>query len=506
MNPPWPLATGYQRTIEVLLLLAIVLSPWAFGSGNPTGEFYLTTALVACTVLFASWVVGDPNLRWRAGKLGAAWVSGLLLIALVAGLQLVPLPPSVRSSLSPGLANWTEAAAQTDLPGVDDGIAQAEDVQNLWTAGSCLSLYPDGSRQAALRLGLLASIFVIVAHLNHPGLTLRRLCVVSSFLGTALALFGLAQHYGSRDGLIYWTFPVDGGLGFGPFINRNHYPFFLNLLLGLSIGLLIERLESMGRSWQRLIFNDPAVAWLLAAIGFMVASLIVCVSRGGILSGWLAISAVLMLRIRAKDLGRNLAIGVAVLAVITVVLIWLGFEFRESRLTMLTEVDKYGGDGRWYLWQTALQSVPQFPWLGSGGETFQYWDSIYQLGGAAWNSSYRMAIRADNEFLDVLNEYGLVGLIGLLVATVAMILGCVPPVGEVVAARGGHRFAGRHPAQHRGLWTSHPRHGGSCNRRRVASAESAACRRPPPFEQPGSPPGPSNGTRCRGRQHGGRRL
>lgn len=424
-----------QQIIEALVYVIILASPWAFGCTDPQFEFYLTCAASAVLLVFSVCLltIGIPS--WNAGKTGLLVLASTIGLVLVTLIQLVPLPSGLVSLLAPGVSEWSGWAVDlsvSDEPSM--GSSAVGSSGDGWFVGNALGLYQSlglyrgGSFQMLVRLLMISGLFGVVCCLQRPRDVLRRLSWVAAAVGTALAIFGIAQHFGSRDGLVYWTIPVEGGLGFGPFINRNHYPFFLNLTLGLTLGLLVERLESMGKYWSRMLFGDPTVGWLLVAVIFMVASLITCVSRGGLISALVAITAVSLFRMQAKNASRTLLMGVLIALPVMIVLTWVGFSFQESRLTLLTEADSYTSDGRWQLWRAALQSVPDFPWFGSGAETYQHWETIYQTGNPNWNNWKSLSLRADNEFLDVLNEYGVAGLLALLVGVVAIaraaIIGC----------------------------------------------------------------------------------
>lgn len=393
-----------QRVSEWSLYGCVLLSPWLFGCVGATGEFFLTMAISIALFAYTvgCFVEGLP--RWTGRRASVVILLGLLGISAVAWIHQITFGSDVVGVLAPGVKKWASWAGETE-PG---------SWLDRWSSGERLALHAVGSYQAAVRLLLLAGVFVVVQNFRSPRACLYRLSVIGAMTGTGLALFGLAQHFGSHDGLVYWTYDIEGGLGFGPFINRNHYPFFLNLCFGLTVGLLIERLSVMGRHWYRLLLTDPTVGWLLVAISFMLASLIACGSRGGVLSLVLAMSSVLLLRLRASNAGRGAMMMGLVAVPATLILVWVGFDFQESRLQMLKEADRYASDGRWKLWAAALKSVPDFPWFGSGGETYRYWDDIYQSGDPAWNNWKLQSLRADNEFLDVLCEYGVFGLASLI--------------------------------------------------------------------------------------------
>ncbi|KLU06662.1 O-antigen ligase-like protein [Rhodopirellula islandica] len=398
-------ALACQRVSEWIFYGCVAIAPWAFGCVGATPEFLLTAGVSMALLAYGVGSLADGPVRWN-GRLPSILVMlGLLGLAAVAAIHQWILPAGLIQVLAPGVSEWTQWDLQEVL---------SVSWLPRWDVGQRLSLYPAGSFQVMFRVLLLVGIFVVVQNFRSPRACLHRLSLVAAITGTMLALFGLAQHFGSHDGLTYWTYDMEGGLGFGPFVNRNHYPFFLNLCLGLTIGLLVERLSVMGRHWYRLLLTDPTVGWLLVAISFMFASLIACGSRGGVLSIVAGVSIVMLLRLRASNASRGVMMTGLVAVPTVLVLIWVGFDFRESRLNMLAEADRYAEDGRFHLWASALQSVPDFPWLGSGGETYRYWDNVYQSGDPEWNNWKLRSLRADNEFLDVLCEYGVFGLLALI--------------------------------------------------------------------------------------------
>jgi tetratricopeptide (TPR) repeat protein len=263
-------------------------------------------------------------------------------------------------------------------------------------------------------------LFVVVASLPSARSRLLRLSIASAVLGIALALFAIIQNISSDPKLTYWYF-VNSGPGFGPFINKNHYPFFANLTLGLTLGLFLYRYEKQGRNWLRLFHHDPYVLWILASAAFILASVAMSVSRGGIVAMMLALAVCVVMRSQEEKLHRGVAVLTLLVVAATGILSWVGFDLFTSRLTTVVEADKLREEGRWYLWSTAISDAMRFPWFGSGGETYRYWETMLNQN-ELWNSSISMAYRADNEFLDVFAEYGIGGFLALLVMVVAILI------------------------------------------------------------------------------------
>ncbi|HTM49891.1 MAG TPA: O-antigen ligase family protein [Bryobacteraceae bacterium] len=88
------------------------------------------------------------------------------------------------------------------------------------------------------------------------------------YAGFAVALLSTLQDFTS-NGAIYWIFPVRAGRPFGPFVNRDHYAAFVELIMPLAI-------------WT--VLADRRRAWFhMAIVGVLYGSVIASASRAGVL-------------------------------------------------------------------------------------------------------------------------------------------------------------------------------------------------------------------------------
>jgi len=412
-----------ERVIEVLALGLIILAPWPFASGPPVFELLLSVGVAAILILHAiRWTVApdrmvSPN---TPTKIVTACLFGLFLVS---SLQLVPLPGGVRKYVSPGVDRWvTELVPeQTESPkGLVGSTVGAGDLnlQTKWGAGNRLSLNPHGSYRFSLRILAVATLFLAMSSFGNPKNTLRRLGFVAAIGGGAVAAFSIMQYLGSPPNRAYWYFETTGG-GFGPFVNRNHYPFFANLAMGLVVGLFLDRREKFGLRWFDFV-QDAVSLWCMVAIAVIGTSIFLCLSRGGVLSLAVAICVAVGVRLQRGRTATTVIAFLATVASVAAILVWIGFDLMESRLAQLLEADRYRTDGRWYLWNTATQVIQQFPMFGSGGETYRHWETILSPQEGDWNSTSLMAMRADNEFLDIGAEYGLFAVAFLILAAVTV--------------------------------------------------------------------------------------
>ena len=112
----------------------------------------------------------------------------------------------------------------------------------------------------------------------------RRLAWVAFANGVLLAVLAVGQAAGGSRSLLYGTFDAPNQV-FGPFVNKNHYPFYIHLCAGLGLGLLLsaarklretgyrDELDGGGRrlDWLR----SPRLIALLAGVAFGVGFVVV---------------------------------------------------------------------------------------------------------------------------------------------------------------------------------------------------------------------------------------
>ena len=110
-----------------------------------------------------------------------------------------------------------------------------------------------------IRLLAVVLLFVVVRNNLAELGALRRLALAMLVNGSALAAFGLLQQFTSPPGTVYWTYPTLGRV-YGPFVCKNHFAGYVNLCIGLALGLLLAlRTSPASFSGGRAV---PRVRWL----------------------------------------------------------------------------------------------------------------------------------------------------------------------------------------------------------------------------------------------------
>ncbi len=275
-----------RAAMEGIVLLMVCLAPWAFGAVQPAFEALLYAGVALLALLWAARAILEGTASWRRCPVTV----GLAGLFLVGAMQLVPLPHGLLNRLSPTAAGLYREL----LPENREALPPPHAVPAaVLPAGDTLSLYPAGTREELFRLLAVFLLFVVVRNVASPG-SLRRLALAATINGAALALFAFLQFFSSPRGTMYWSVTTYADASpFGPFICRNHFPFYVNQCIGLAAGLLLARrnaatdpgtdhetIASPGW-WNPLeLLSDAPSLWLAACLALMAAAVAFSLSRG----------------------------------------------------------------------------------------------------------------------------------------------------------------------------------------------------------------------------------
>lgn len=271
---------------------------------------------------------------------------------------------------------WAELAAQAMVFAVTTIAALIWLVQETWPPGSWLlppiaAVPAWGLLQLALgttvnsyrtETAVLASAAVTCAFLLglyafHDRRVSRLFRVLTIVLGTALSALAIVQLFTS-DGLVYWTIrSLYSDQPMGPFLNRDNYSAFIELLLPLA---LWEAVRSTRGAW---LYGIPCA--------IMYGSVIAGASRAGSILISLEVLAVLIPALLSR---RHASFGAMprALAAVALILVFASLAGWEELLGRFDDKDPYG-NRREYVESSALM-VRDRPLLGSGLAT---WSIVY---------------------------------------------------------------------------------------------------------------------------------
>jgi O-antigen ligase/tetratricopeptide (TPR) repeat protein len=403
-------ATFLRGAIEVLVLALVCLSPWVLGAVEPGAEFCLFAGVALLLLLWAVRLLVEGPFPWQHCPV-ALGLAGLVLFGLV---QLTPLPAPVLRCLSPRAARLGEDL----LPATPEVLPFGEGtVASVFPAGSTLSVHPAATRTEVVRLLAVFLLFAVVRYNVTSPAAFRRLALAALVNGFLLAFFALVQFFSSPPKTAYWTIPVPNTL-FGPFISRNDFPFYLNMCIGLGLGLLLSRPGRGPRTRDREspglalpnpldLLNHPAALWGSLALALMAGSVVFCLSRGGLLSLAAAVVVWLALRLLRPTRAGRLEVVLPVAAFALLLVAWFGLGPIQARLATLWKGNALE-DPRVPLWVDVLPAVKDFPLCGTGYGTFLYVELAYRTRTDSPDEGWT---NAHNDYLEALVEGGAVRLL-----------------------------------------------------------------------------------------------
>lgn len=370
---------------------------------------------------------------------------GLALAAVIL-LQLVPLPPSLvvflngrQAKLVPSGGGW--------LP---------------------LTLSVPDTLRGLVFLASLLALHAVAAAVFDGEQAQRRCRRFVGFLGLGLALVALAQMASGTE-LVYGFFRPeewDGTLTlFGPFVSRNHFAGYMLIVVPVALGAAVEaarryaaRLGPRGglRRWL-LGLRSPEGTTLIygsACALAAVASLVASRSRGGLVA---FTASLLVASVSARGRLRTAAL-VFPLFLAGVAVWWFGAERLGDRFATIVQ----DAPARTLVWQDSLRRMDHLWLLGSGFNTFAPAMSrvtawALPKGATPWSEPYETSValvpragyralvgvsglawyrEAHNDYLQVLVETGVPGLL-IVLAAIAGLLRSVWKDPWLVAAASG---------------------------------------------------------------------
>lgn len=260
---------------------------------------------------------------------------------------------------------------------------------------------------------LLAAVFVTyllcATVVSHPKARLVLLGTLLLVVAGNLAVGTI--HFSGR-----WDFHVvphfarsfgEGRIG-GFFNNANHLAAFLSIILFPTIAWLCF---GRGGAVLRLLTAFSAVAMVVGITLTQSRGAALGVAAGGV--AFLVLGAVLIWR-TWRHLFVQLLVGTVVLMTLAAALL---FKVNQQAIQRRAEMNPVTEDVRLAIWESALEQHAESPLIGAGSRMF--YDGSIRLRSEKLPVYAEEPLFAHNEFLQILADYGWVGL-GLLILVVTM--------------------------------------------------------------------------------------
>jgi O-antigen ligase len=210
--------------------------------------------------------------------------------------------------------------------------------------------------------------------------------------GFLVSIFGILQHL-TFNGKLYWFREMRfGGIPFGPYVNRNHFAGFAELVIPFSLVPLM-----LGKVRRERWF----IVGLFAVVP--IAALFFSASRGGIVSFAIELGVITIWLALRRVAGRQLLSAAAVLLVAFLMVSWLGVREALERFSSMQSLEVTHGK-RTSMAADTWHIFLDHPLLGTGlgtlQDVFPPYETLYD--GKVVN-------HAHNDYLEALAETGLAG-------------------------------------------------------------------------------------------------
>jgi O-antigen ligase len=212
-------------------------------------------------------------------------------------------------------------------------------------------------------------------------------------LGFFVSILGILQQL-TFNGKLYWFRVMHfGGTAFGPYVNRNHFAGFAEMIIPIALVPLV-----LGKVRREKVF----LVSILAAVP--IVALLLSASRGGIISFVVQMLILfLLLIIRRRTRGKYVIVGGLVVLTAVMAVSWIGVDEVLARFAGIQNLEVSTGK-RAAMQRDTFRIFRDHPIMGTGLGTIEMvyppYDSVYD--GKVVN-------HAHNDYLEALAETGILG-------------------------------------------------------------------------------------------------
>ena len=278
-----------------------------------------------------------------------------------------------------------------------------------------ISAYPHDTMSLALLYVSYGILCFLSSQTLLRGSQARRLALIFSLYGAAVAGFALIQGI-SSNGKLYWIRqPRMGGWIYGPYVNHNHYAGLMEMLVPIPLVLSLTRLASAKHR------NMAA-----AGAALMAGTIFLSESRGGMLAIVVELVILAIFLVKQKK-GLRTAIGLSVfLAIVVGLLTWIGGAELIQRVASVRQShSELSSDIRTYINRDGFRMFLKKPLLGWGLGAFPV---VYPQFRSFYTNFF--VNEAHNDYLQLLVEMGALGFATMLWFLVIVYTSAIKKIGN----------------------------------------------------------------------------
>jgi len=365
-----------SHLINFILISLIIFSPLLYGSVTVLGYTLMISFIFLLGLLWFLEMLFSNRILFLKVKPLLPFILFILLVVF----QIIPLPFKIIEFVSPKTAYFYKEFLPFKIRPF-----------SFFTLSICV----DSTISALFKLLAYFLVFILVINYIETKKQFQILLNTIIISAVFISIFAIIQRftYGSL-GKVFW-FDKDGSSPscFGPFVNRNHFAGYIEMVIPLSLGYLISDIEV-----RRKVFYG---------LGFFIMSLslFLSFSRAG-MAVYLLDLGLLALFLWLK---RGFREQTNIIWLVSLLIIILLFFFTDFKVIFNRFISIFEGQlnpifNRGYQWQDILKIWQDHPFFGTGLDTFRIVAPFYK------SSNLQMIIvHAHNDYLQLLSETGIFG-------------------------------------------------------------------------------------------------
>jgi O-antigen ligase len=373
-----------QKGIEYGLIILIIFTPLCFGSVHPWAYTGMELVVIFLLILWVYISLKKGLIYWAKTPLNIP----ILLFVILILFQIIPLPDFVLKIISPK----TKELYNITLPSI--------------SYFNSLTIYKHATKLEFFKIvSYLGIFFLIINNLNKK--SVDRIIIAIIMIGFIIAIIGIVQKY-TAPKKIYGFRDASYASPFGPYVNRNHFAGYMEMVVPLTLGFLLSRFKFLSFREENLktyiSSRDAEISKSLLLTFIIVitsSSILLSLSRGGTIGLFLSLMLFFVIRLRR----RKWFIIFVILNLIFIFILWIGIDPIINRL--LTLKNSYTMErSRIRIWKGVINMIKDFPIFGTGLGTFPYISPKYKSIKSAL-----LLEHAHNDYLELISEVGIIGFI-----------------------------------------------------------------------------------------------
>lgn len=373
--------------ISILLFLA-AFTPLAFGTVQQWSITLLELFVIIAAILWFCQVFYKEGIELQKTTI---YIPMILFVGLLI-FQIIPVSADILKIISP---------ESFKIQHVFKNVLSSLNYQKV-NHFFVISLCPESTVTELYKIITYFLVFFLTINIVKKREQVELFIFTILTIGFLISVFGIIQKY-SFNSKIYWLQPLtSGGEPFGPFVCRDHYGGYINMIIPLGLGLLMS---TMDRS-RKILFGFISI--------IMIGALFIAASRGAILSFFagLVLFGTLLLILGSGKKSFLLFIVTIICGILFV--LWLGHKPFIDRFALMTKSEYYILYPRVPAWAASLEIIKNYFVFGTGGGTFEQVFAVCRP-----DTIGEIFEHLHNDYLQVLFE---TGVIGFLILSSFMIL------------------------------------------------------------------------------------